>query len=283
MIIRIVAFILPIIVAPSLIAFSGNHLHQCMWATFDTLNNNSERASQRYHAIKGHSVWMYHGYIPFLFKHNRYQEIIDNKDLIESTFDNPHILWLLAQSLKKVGRLQEAHERTIKLNKKHPDHPEITLNTAQIYIDRKEYTSALECLNTYLNKASHRGNAYVFHFLKAQIYNQMNNITQALASVEECLSLKSGYTQALLFRALLEQKLKETTSSPLIHQAQANNAEDGYETPKSLSQSGNLQAKSNEKLALKDSLLEDIHSPCHTKCCSNFTIKTTPGIFKKKI
>jgi tetratricopeptide (TPR) repeat protein len=197
-----------IVIAPSIAyALSSHHLHQFMWANIDTFGNNPQRALQRYNHIAHESIWTYHGYIPFLFDHNKYSTIVSLAPKIDTHFaNNADIQLLLALSFKKINNHSEGNKRILSLGSQHPTNAKIALRTAQTYVELKEHHNALTVLNTYLNKSPHKTNSFLFYFLKGQIYAQLKEYTQALENIELCLNLQPSYSQAWLVRAILEEQ-----------------------------------------------------------------------------
>lgn len=188
-------------------AFSGHHLHQFMWANIDTFGNNPERALKRYQHVAHHSIWSYHGYIPFLFDHNKYSTIVSLSSKIDTHFaDNPQLQLLLALSFKKINNHAEGNKRITALSGKYPMNANIMLRSAQTYIELNEHHKALLVLDTYLNKSPHKTNSFLFYFLKGQIYAQLKENSKALENIERCLELQPSYSQAWLVRAILEEQ-----------------------------------------------------------------------------
>ena len=61
-------------------------------------------------------------------------------------------------------------------------------------------------IDTYLNKSPHKGNSYLFYFLKGHIYTQLKDTVHALENIEKCIQLQPSYSQAWLMRAVLEEQ-----------------------------------------------------------------------------
>jgi tetratricopeptide (TPR) repeat protein len=178
-----------------------------MWANIDEFNNNDQRALERYKKIAPESLATYQGYIPFLFKNQKYDTIVTYAPTLDKHFaNNPSLQLLLALSFKKTGNPPLCNQRMIELNKKYPSRSDIALHAAQAHVERQQKEEALAVIDTYLNKGSHGTNTFLFYFLKGQIYSQMNQVDNALKNIEECLALRPSYSNAWLMRAALEEQ-----------------------------------------------------------------------------
>lgn len=194
-------------IATSAYGFSAHNLHQFMWANIDSFAQKKHRALQRYQQGAAESVWSYHGYIPFLFDHNKYSTIVSLAPKIDAHFaDNPQLQLLLALSFKKLNDHSEGNKRIAALSLTFPTNANIMLRAAQSHIELREHDKALTILDTYLNKSPYKTNSFLFYFLKGQIYAQLKENSKALVNIQKCLEVQPGYSQAWLIRAILEEQ-----------------------------------------------------------------------------
>ncbi|HZW61371.1 MAG TPA: tetratricopeptide repeat protein [Candidatus Babeliales bacterium] len=187
----------------------ANNLYSYFWANYEQFSGNYPGAQKWYQQIvKEHpSLYVYKGYIPFLFETNNFDIIARLAPTIDTAFEHdPEIQQLIAQSMQKLGRNKEADERFIKLNNEFKSNQIIAFQTANIYLSRKEPENALTTIDNLLNSSPKKANNFIFHFLKAQIYTQMNNKEKALESVKASLAMHPHFDKGWLLLALLEEQ-----------------------------------------------------------------------------
>lgn len=106
-------------------------------------------------------------------------------------------------SPREVIRLLEPH-------KDNPDNtnPKFFNNLALAYSAIGQNNDALAMLNRSLTYNSNGGEEHVTHFNIAGVYFRMNDMGKALAALEQSLSLKPDYLQAINAREMVLRKIK---------------------------------------------------------------------------
>lgn len=188
-------------------------LHHYLWANYQQFNNQMAAAQHRYNLLlssKNPSLHTHKGYLYFLHKTNQFGKIIDYASLITSTFaQDPELQLILVHALQKRGLTAQANKQLLDAYKTCPLDQQIVLEVAQLYITNKELRNALEAVDAFLNAAAKKPTHFVFHFLKAQIYTQLNQSEQALISIKECLNLHNTFDKGWLIKAMLEEQCGE--------------------------------------------------------------------------
>ena len=115
-----------------------------------------------------------------------------------------------------------------------------------MYTEQKELSNALQIIDKLLNNVSSQSNFFIFHFMKAQLYVQLNQLDKALDSVKKSLDMHNAFDQGWLMRATIEEAL-----------GQVNNAIAGYTNFLKLTQQPNQQvAQHLMQLSLKQKTLQ---------------------------
>ena len=203
-------FITLVCLTPTLHADS-NTLHNYIWANYQQFGNHTASAQQRYNLLfteKSQSIYTRKGYLHFLSKTGQHNTIIEHTNLINSTFaHDPELQILLVHALQKNGKIAQAQEQLLTAYKTCPLDAQIVLEIAQLYVNNKELNNALTTIDTFLNAATKKQNYFIFYFIKAQIYVQLQKVELALESIKECLAMHSGFDKGWLIRAMLEEQL----------------------------------------------------------------------------
>ena len=190
---------------------NATNLHNYLWANYQQFGNQTAAAQQRYHLLlnsKAPSVHTHRGYIHFLYKTHQYAKITEYHALINTTFaQDAELQLMLVHALEKASRTQEARIQLMVAYKACPLDAPIALEVAQFYVNNKELSNALSTVDTFLNTAAKKQTHFVFHFIKAQIYIQLKQPTQALVSIKECLALHNSFDKGWLVRAMIEEQL----------------------------------------------------------------------------
>lgn len=195
---------LPLMTTPS------QDIHSYMWANYNQFAGNFDKAQQWYNHLLQHqsSALFYKGYVPLLFETNRFNEILTLLPSLDKQFEqDSEMQQLLALSLQKVGHLQEADDKFIRLSNQFKSDQAIAFQTANIYMRRKEPENALLTIDNLLNSSPRKPNNFIFHFLKSQIFVQLNQHEKALESITACLAMQPHFDKGWLLMALLQEQL----------------------------------------------------------------------------
>ncbi len=187
----------------------ADNLHRYLWANYKQSGGNLSQAQQWYQKTfdSGGSIYTNKGYIHFLNDANRYGEITQLVPKLDTAFtDDPDIQLLFALAFKKTGKTAQADDRLIRLSRKFKHNSEIIFHVADTYVRRKEPENAIAAIDDFLNNAPRRANNFVFYYLKAQIYMQLNKHDEALKNVNESLKIHPHFSQGWLLFALMQEQ-----------------------------------------------------------------------------
>lgn len=176
----------------------------------------------------------------------KFKEIISLTSTINDTFkQDPDLQLILINALKKDNQKTAAIKQLIHAYDIFPFHTHIVFETASMYIEQKELTNALNVIDKLLNNVSSQSNFFIFHFMKAQLYVQLNQLDKALESVKKSLDMHDTFDQGWLMRATIEEEL-----------GQLNNAIAGYSNFLKLTQQPNQQVAHHlMQLSIKQKML----------------------------
>lgn len=192
-------------------------------------------------------IYCYKGYIPYLEKVGKFKEIIALTSTINDTFkQDPDLQLILINALKKDNQKDAARKQLVHAYTTFPFNTHIVFETASMYTEQKELSNALQVIDKLLNNVSSQSNFFIFHFMKAQLYVQLNQLDKALDSVKKSLEMHDTFDQGWLMRATIEEAL-----------GQVNNAIAGYSNFLKLTQQPNQQvAQHLMQLSLKQKMLQ---------------------------
>lgn len=186
------------------------NLQRYILANYYQFGNHLTQAQQWYSAIipDQDSINVYLGYIPFLATNQAFNQIVELIPKLDEPFkNNQEMQMAFATALEQVGNKKEAHKRFIILNDKDKANQELAFKVAQIYVENAEPENALKVIDTLLNNCPGRPNNFIFHFMKAQIYLQLNKKELALAAVKQTIQTYPKFDKGwLLYAALQEQE-----------------------------------------------------------------------------
>lgn len=186
------------------------NLHRYMWANYKLFQGDGKESFAWFQKAlqNSPSEHVYKGYIHFLARTGNLEHILQLMPKVQETFKNdPEIQLIFAKVLEKNGQQQKADELVIKLNQQFPNDQKIAFVAAQTYINRKELENALSVIDSFLNKSSRRTNNFIFHFLKSQIYVQMDDAPKALASLKTTLKLYPHFDKGWMLYGLLHEQM----------------------------------------------------------------------------
>jgi len=223
--------------------------HSYFWANYNHFAGNLGLANNWYKNLfsSKNSIYTYNGYLSFLADTKQYKQIIQLMPSLSEKFaQNPDVQLIFVNALQHTNQSQKADNLLITLSQTFKTHPEITLQAAQTYIKRQEAENALLTINAFLNNTPRRPNNFVFYFLQCHVHIQLNQLPQALQSIQLCLEMHPAFDKGWLLYASLhekEGKIKEALS--------------GYATFLELAGSNSQVEKHLFTLMLKYKALED--------------------------
>ncbi|HEV2601130.1 MAG TPA: tetratricopeptide repeat protein [Candidatus Babeliales bacterium] len=192
------------------VPLSATQLHQYFWANYQLFNRDAHQTNTWYQELLQNNppIYVYKGYLDFLTGVGQFQRIVALMPQLDPHFTTDVDIQLqFAQALQQTGNNQEAEKRFIKLHETFKTNTTVVFQTALVYVNRKDIDRALHTIDTFLNSTPKRPNNFVFHFLKAQIYLQLQNKEKALEAVTACLDMHKQFDKGwLLFALLQEQK-----------------------------------------------------------------------------
>ncbi len=197
-------------------SLTANNFYTYFCANYAECKGNYSNTQRLYNQMlkDNPSIYVYKGYIPFLFGINDHKAIVNLIPTLDTTFtSDPDIQQLFALSLEKLGNQQESDARFIVLNNQFKDNQVIAFKTATIFLQRKENENALATIDNFLNSSPKKSNNFIFYFLKAQIYVQLNNLEKALDSITTCLKLHPQFDKGWLLFALLNEQAGKLTDA----------------------------------------------------------------------
>ncbi len=188
----------------------AHEIHRYLWANYNQFNGNNQTAAGCYKQLltaTPTSVYVHKGYIPFLYQHNKYKEIVALKDRLGNTFNqDPEIQLIIVDALRKTGNESAADELVLTLSQRIQDSLEIVYEAAKIYLQRKELTNAHECVTRHLNSNPKRIHNCILYFVLAQIEIQRQEFSKALTYVQECLALNPYFDKGWLLQAAIKEQ-----------------------------------------------------------------------------
>lgn len=185
------------------------NLHRYMMANYYQFGGDLQTSGKWYGQItpQDDSLYVYHGYIPFLYASQNPQQIVSLIPQLDNAYaKNPLIQSIFAQALEQTGQKTEAQKRLIALNDQNKTNQEIAFKVIQIYLENKELENALHVIETTLNSSSRKSSNYVFLFLKSQIYLQLNKKPEALAAIQACIDAFPRFDKSWLLFAILQEQ-----------------------------------------------------------------------------
>jgi len=184
-------------------------IHRYMWAEYQRFGGNGKEAYLWYRDLLSTdpSPHAHIGYIHFLSQTGNLTSIIPLYDKYKDHFKKDSAIQLIfVQALEGVGRSKEAEDLLYSLAKEFKKSSKITLYAAQTYLSKKELEKALTVIDNYLNSAPKTQNNYIFYFLKSQVYNQQDDLQNALKYVKKSLKIYPNFDKGwLMYAALKEQ------------------------------------------------------------------------------
>lgn len=187
-----------------------NFIHGSWWAHYQSALKNTHQASDWFTEVISveNSVCTYKGYIQHLYKHGLYDDLIKYCELKKNLINQDDtIKKLYALALLYQGRVFESDALFIDLAKSNSHDLEICFYAAQTYIRAQEYLQALALIDRYLLDDTKEVGTFILHFLKGQIYIQLNNLYDAKVACQKAVLIRPDFEKGwLLLAALAEQE-----------------------------------------------------------------------------
>lgn len=186
-------------------------IHNYFWANYTNFSGNKNVAHKQYEHLLDPSthtpIYVYKGYLHFLFDTKQYKKIIDLIPKLDKQFAHDVTIQLLfVQTLENSKKQKEADTRVIQLSKTYPTHSEIVFRSSQAYTRIQHYNEALEVIMGYLNKTPSQPNNFIFYFLLSQIYVMQHRQSEALEMVQKCLDMHPTFDKGWLCLATLKEQ-----------------------------------------------------------------------------
>lgn len=189
----------------------SKNIHQYFLAQYAEQGGKLAQAEQHYKILlttPNHPVQAYKGYAHYLAASNQFATIIDLTPKLDKDFPkDPIVQMAIAMALERTGSQDDAIKRVITLAEYYPGNQEIVFHAAQAYVARKELENAITVIDKFIDNSVQTPNVFMFHFLKAQIYLQMNKKKEALAACEQSKKVNPHFDKAHLLCAMLEEQL----------------------------------------------------------------------------
>lgn len=186
------------------------NISRYFWANYQHFQKNPQKAEFWYAKLFENEVPLvvYEGYIQFLFATKKFPLIYGMKDFILSHFvSNVPLLLVLQDVLIQYKEDEIMHDVLLKAHKKHSENSNLTLRAVSILLERKDINGAIGCIDALLNKTSRGPSIFLFHFMKAQMYLQINRLEDAIFTTKQSLELFNYFDKAWLMLAVLYEQL----------------------------------------------------------------------------
>lgn len=168
----------------------------------------------------------YEGYVQFLFATKKFSLIYSMKDLILTRFpSNVPLLLTLADVLTLYKEEVILNDTFLQLHQKYPDNPNLTLRVVSILLERKDFDGAIARIDALLNKTSRLPTIFLFHFMKAQMYLQLNRIEDAIFATKKSTELFCSFDKSWLVLGILCEQLGNTKDAIHAYQQYASCSE----------------------------------------------------------
>jgi len=156
----------------------------------------------------------YEGYIQFLFATKKFSLIYSMKELILTNFaSNVPLLLTLTDVLTLYKEETILNDTLLQVHQKHPDNPNLTLRVVSILLEQKDFDGAISRIDALLNKTSRGPSIFLFYFMKAQIYLQVNRVEDAIFATKKSTDLFPYFDKTWLVLGILYEQLGNITDA----------------------------------------------------------------------
>ena len=159
-------------------------------------------------------LYVYEGYIKFLFETQQYNTLLAIEQPIWEHFAN-HWELSLDHALAHLytGKDTLAEEFFESMIKKFPDNEQIIYYATLLCLKQNKLDKALTQLDSFLTDIRLTQKHSLFYFLKSKIYLQKKQPEEALTTIEKSLSLYPNFDKGLLFKGLLLEQMGRVTDA----------------------------------------------------------------------
>jgi predicted Zn-dependent protease len=186
----------------------SNPYHIYLWSCYNQFEKKTSIVKDCFDVLINDdcSVYIYAGYIDYLFSTKQYKTIIQLISKIDSALgDHLETQLTLVKALELSGKNKEAEARIIALQNKFPTNAEVVYGCALAYMRNNQNMQAEKVLNHYLESTTEKPMHFIFYYLKAQIAAHDNKQNQAREYINKCLQLNPSFDQGWLFCGLLHE------------------------------------------------------------------------------
>lgn len=179
-----------------------------LWGTYNQIRNNNEIAQQCFETILANDgpIYVYLSYLQHLFDNKNYKDIVDCIPKIGSHLDNDvNVQLLLIKSFEATSQYSLADKKIAAALPKFSTHPEICYAATISYMRNNKPAESLKVINNFLENTAEKPMHFIFYFLKAQLYLNIQKYEEAQHNIEKCLALNPNFEQGWLLSGLLNE------------------------------------------------------------------------------
>lgn len=151
----------------------------------------------------------YAGIIHALFDAAKFQDIVNLESEISTYLsENLDVQMVFVKSCEMCGLRAKAEQRLIDLARYASRHQEIAYGSAIAHLHNAQPEKSLILIDDFLKLHEQTiPTAFIFHFLKSQIYMHLQRPAQAAESISRALELNPKFEQGWLFSGLIYEQL----------------------------------------------------------------------------
>lgn len=195
------------------------------FAAYQNASGNSGRALEHLRPLltKNHPAQLYELFINTLFHNGNFHEITALVERKKEIFSKKlrkklSLNLLIAQSYLMTGNTQKAEEILEGLAEQYPNNQKLAYTIATFLIKQEKFDEALTRLNTYLENKKLSSKHFLFHFLKAKIYEHKHEIKEALKEVKKSITILPSFERGWMLRAVLAERLSKNKEAISYYQ-----------------------------------------------------------------
>lgn len=185
-------------------------LHRSFWADYNQYNHKLNVALTWYNKLlskQNAPGYMYRGLLHLLQQTHNIQQILALMPKLDASLsDDVEMQLLFAHILEQTGNQAAADQKFLKLLTIAKENQQVAFYAAQVFLRKKEPENALSTIQDYVANSTGHPTNFIFHFLAAQIYLQLNKKEDAIKQIALCLSLHPTFDKGWLMYALLHEQ-----------------------------------------------------------------------------